>query len=88
MRSSFESERFRCNDSGPEADVPSGIFARTALEVRLADVETLLEVPADALAAREHRLEPDATGRELHDLHVTCPVAVAARVRSRLVEGP
>ena len=61
---------------------------RGSLELRLPRLEPLLEVAADALAAREDGLEAHAAGRELHDLHVAGAIAVTARVRGRLVEGP
>ena len=61
---------------------------RSRLELGLPRVEPPFEVPADALAAREHRLEADAAWRELHDLDVARAVAVTTRVRGRLIEGP
>ena len=54
----------------------------------LTSVEAGLEVAADVLAAREYRVVPDAPRRQLHDADVVVAVAVAARVRSGLIEGP
>ena len=55
---------------------------------RLARVETRLEVAADALAAREDGLVARAARGELHDADVVVAVAMAACVRSGLIEGP
>ena len=54
----------------------------------VARVEALLEVAADALAAREHGLVPHTTGRELHEPHVLVAVAVTASVCGGLIQGP
>ena len=54
----------------------------------LARVQSLLELAADRLAAREHRLVAHAAGRELHDADVVVPVSVAAGIGRGLVEGP
>lgn len=54
----------------------------------LARVESLLEVTPDRLSIREHRLVAQAAGRELHDADVLVTVAMTARVRRGLVEGP
>jgi hypothetical protein len=55
--------------------------------LRLARVEARLEVAADRLAVREHRLVPHSPGRELHETDVFVALAVTARVRRSLVEG-
>lgn len=55
---------------------------------RLAGVELRLEVATDGLAARQHGLVPDTPRRKLHDADVLVSVAVAARVRGSLIEGP
>ena len=54
----------------------------------LARVEAGLEVAADALAAREHGLVAHAPWGKGYDADVVVSVAVAARVRSGLIEGP
>src|SRR4249920_2693462 len=64
--------------------------AKSRLEggLGLARVESLLEVAPDALTTREHCLVAQSAGRELHDADVVVTVAMTARVRRGLVEGP
>ena len=54
----------------------------------LARVETLLEVAPDRFAIGEHGLVTETTGRELYDADVVVTLAMTARVRRGLVEGP
>src|SRR5712691_3141999 len=54
----------------------------------LARVETVLEIAADVLPAREHGIVVDAPRRELDEPYVLVAVAMAAGVRCGLVEGP
>ncbi|HSF61325.1 MAG TPA: hypothetical protein VLA69_06490, partial [Gaiellaceae bacterium] len=54
----------------------------------LAQVQSLLEVAPNALAARKHGVVAHAARRQLHDADVVVALAVAARVRGGLIEGP
>ncbi len=54
----------------------------------LARVQARLEVSPDALAVRQHGFVAHSARRELHDADVLVAVAVAARVRGSLIEGP
>lgn len=54
----------------------------------LARVETVLEVAANTLAAREHGLVAHSAGRQFHDPDVIVALSVAASVCRGLVVGP
>ena len=54
----------------------------------LACVESLFEIAPDRLAIGEHRLVAQAARWELDDADVLVTVAMTARVRRGLVEGP
>jgi hypothetical protein len=54
----------------------------------LAQVESLLEIAPNALAAREHSFVTHTARRKLHDPDVVVALAMAAGVRGSLIEGP
>src|SRR5581483_8931720 len=75
---------------GPAARAPAGsgrIRQRGGL-LHLAGVDQLLEPATDLLASGEEIVVTSPAGREMHDADALVARAVAACVRSRLVEGP
>jgi hypothetical protein len=71
---------------GTEPAGPGALGLESRL--RFPRVETVLEVAADRLSARKDALVPGPARRELHEADVLVTVAMAARVRCGLVEGP